>query len=53
MFPLRDTVRSHTFPLVNLGLIGLNVVVFVYELSLGPSGLDRLVIPVRVDVSAA
>src|SRR3972149_5290719 len=42
MFPLRGTVRSHTFPLVNLGLIGLNVVVFVYELSLGPSGLDRL-----------
>jgi membrane associated rhomboid family serine protease len=42
MFPLRDTVRSRTFPLVNLGLIGLNVAVFLYELSLGPQGLDRL-----------
>src|SRR3989304_150450 len=42
MFPLRDPVRSPTFPLVNLGLIGLNVVVFVYELSLGPPRRDRL-----------
>src|SRR4030042_1799025 len=42
MFPLRDTVRSRTFPLVNLALIGLNIVVFLLELSSGPQGLDRL-----------
>src|SRR3972149_682585 len=42
MFPLRDPVRSRTFPLVNLALIGLNIVVFLLELSSGPQGLDRL-----------
>jgi membrane associated rhomboid family serine protease len=56
MFPLRDTVRSRTLPLVNLGLIGLNVVVFLYELSLGAAGLDRLfgtyaLIPARLSLA--
>jgi len=42
MIPLYDTLRSRRFPLVNWFLIGLNFLVFFYELSLSPSGLDRL-----------
>ncbi len=35
MFPLRDTIPSKRFPLVNFILIGLNVWAFFIELSLG------------------
>lgn len=37
MFPLRDYSRHRriTFPFVNVGLIGINILVFLYELSLG------------------
>ncbi len=41
MLPLRDTLRSKTFPVMNLTLIGLNVLVFLYEISLSPAGLTR------------
>ena len=41
MIPLYDTLRSRRFPLVNWLLIGLNVLVFLYELSLSPTALDR------------
>jgi membrane associated rhomboid family serine protease len=37
VIPLRDTIPSATVPVVNYALIALNVVVFVYEVSLGPS----------------
>lgn len=37
MFPLYDTVRSRTFPLINLTLILANVLAFLYELQLDPS----------------
>jgi membrane associated rhomboid family serine protease len=40
VMPLRDLNPSRTFPFVNLLLIAANVLVFFYELSLGP-GLDR------------
>jgi membrane associated rhomboid family serine protease len=36
MIPLRDTVRSKNFPAVNTGLIVVNVLVFLWQLSLGP-----------------
>ncbi len=42
MIPLYDTLHSRRFPLVNWLLIALNVLVFLYELSLSPAGLDRL-----------
>ena len=42
MIPLYDTLHSRRFPLVNWLLIGLNVLVFLYELTLSPAGLDRL-----------
>ena len=40
MIPLRDDVPSRTFPVVNIGLILVNVACFVMELGLGP-GLQR------------
>jgi rhomboid family protein len=42
MIPLYDTLRSRRLPIVNWLLIALNVLVFVYEISLSSSGLDRL-----------
>ncbi len=41
MFPLRDTVRSRTFPLVNYGLIAANVLVFIFQSSLSPRALEQ------------
>ncbi len=42
MIPLYDTLHSRRFPIVNWLLIGLNVLVFLYEISLSPSGLNKL-----------
>lgn len=36
MIPLRDNIPSRSWPLVNISIILLNVLVFIYELSLGP-----------------
>jgi len=41
MIPLRDTVPSSRFPAVTVGLIVVNVLVFLVELNLGPQGLRR------------
>ena len=35
MIPLRDTTKSGVFPFVNLTLITINILVFLYEVSLG------------------
>src|SRR5919201_1417409 len=35
MIPLRDTIPSSSFPVVTIGLITMNVLAFLYELSLG------------------
>jgi len=43
MIPLYDTVRTRRFPLVNLTLIAGNVLVFLYELRLGPAALERFI----------
>ena len=37
MIPLRDTIRSRTYPLVTYLLIGLNTLIFFFQLSLGPA----------------
>lgn len=42
MFPIRDTIRSRSFPIVTWGIIVLNVLVFVFETSLSPGGLNHL-----------
>jgi membrane associated rhomboid family serine protease len=40
MFPLRDSVESKTVPIVTWIIMGLNGLVFLFELSLGTSGLE-------------
>lgn len=57
MFPIRDTVVSRNYPVVNTTLIGINVVAFLVQLSQGP-GFDRFVftfglVPARFFVPAA
>ena len=42
MIPLRDAAPSHSFPAVTVLLIGLNVLMFFYELSLG-RGLELFI----------
>ena len=42
MIPLRDNIPSERVPVVTYGIIAVNVLVFWYELRLGP-GLDRFV----------
>ncbi|UCD82623.1 MAG: rhomboid family intramembrane serine protease [Desulfobacterales bacterium] len=42
MIPLRDTVQARNYPVVNNVLIGLNVLVFLFQLSQGAAG-DRFV----------
>ena len=44
MLPLRDTIRSYSFPAVNWLLIGINVVVFLFQISLPPAALDQLIL---------
>ena len=41
MLPLRDTQPSYNVPFITVGLIAVNVTVFLYELSLGPTELHR------------
>ena len=43
MIPLRDSVPSETFPVMTLGIIVLNTVVWFYEISLG-ARIDRFVV---------
>ncbi|MGV1099392.1 rhomboid family intramembrane serine protease [Thiovibrio sp. JS02] len=43
MFPLKDDIPSKSFPVVNLWLIVVNVLCFLYQLSLGP-GLEPFVV---------
>ncbi len=42
MIPLRDRIRSESFPFINITLIVINVIVFFYEYSLG-SGLNAFI----------
>ncbi len=54
MIPLRDTIQSKNYPIVNTGIIMLNVVIYLVELAQG-QGLDRFIfiyglIPARYSV---
>ena len=40
MIPLRDVIPSRTTPVVTVSLIVVNVLVFLYQLSLGDAGED-------------
>lgn len=42
MIPLRDSVRSRTFPIVNLTIIVLNLIVYFLEVSVEPYQLNQI-----------
>jgi membrane associated rhomboid family serine protease len=41
MFPIHDTIPSSSRPVVTLALIGVNVLVFLYQLTLPEAALER------------
>jgi membrane associated rhomboid family serine protease len=43
MIPLRDTIQSRRFPIVNISLIAFNVLVFLAEIALGEAGLYQFI----------
>lgn len=43
MFPIRDTIRSRSFPLVNWAIIILNVLVFFFQANLPASGVENFI----------
>jgi len=56
MFPIRDTIRSRSFPIINWVIIIANVFVFFIQSNLSQSGLDRFLdmfalIPAQVDIN--
>jgi len=36
MIPLKDDIQTYSLPIITYVILGLNVVIFLYELSLGP-----------------
>jgi membrane associated rhomboid family serine protease len=56
LIPIRDTIPNRRTPFVTWSLIAINVAVFLYELTLDPQDLERLVynfgvVPARFGVS--
>ncbi len=51
MIPIRDTIRSKNFPAVNFTIIGLNIIVFLWQLAQGPHLQETLysygIVPLR------
>ena len=43
MIPIRDTIPARLFPVINITLIIVNVLIFFYEVSLGPSALEQFI----------
>jgi membrane associated rhomboid family serine protease len=53
MIPLKDDNPTNTFPLITIGLLSLNILVYVYQLTLSAEGLETFLfrygaIPVRL-----
>jgi membrane associated rhomboid family serine protease len=44
MLPLKDTIRSQTFPVVTWMIIAANVAIFLYEFTLSPGQVNRLIL---------
>ena len=42
MFPLKDNIQARNFPIVNIGLIIINIVFFIYQVSYGHM-VDQLI----------
>lgn len=56
MLPLRDNIRAYSFPFVNYLLIGINTLVFFFEISLSMRGLEGLIynfglVPARLNLA--
>lgn len=51
MIPIRDAIRSKNFPVVNVTIIGLNVIAFLWQLTQGPHLQEALyfygIVPLR------
>jgi membrane associated rhomboid family serine protease len=43
MIPIRDTIRSYNFPVINWSIIVLNSLVFLYQLILPPGALQSFI----------
>src|SRR5512135_1385121 len=55
MFPIRDTIRSRSIPVVNWLIILANLLVFIHELSLSPAQLEQFtltyaLVPSRINL---
>jgi membrane associated rhomboid family serine protease len=42
MFPLKDNIQARNFPIVNIGLIIINIIFFIYQMSYGHR-VDQLI----------
>lgn len=42
MIPLKDDIPTSTVPFITIGIIGINILAYIYELSLSPEGWERL-----------
>ena len=43
MIPIRDTIRSYNFPVINWSIIIVNSLVFLYQLTLSPAALQSFI----------
>lgn len=43
MLPIRDTIRSRSFPIVNYAIIGINTAIFLFEISMPDRLLQRFI----------
>lgn len=56
MIPIRDTIRSRSFPIITVLIILANALVFFFELTLSPTSLERFLFtfgltPARLDLA--
>lgn len=43
MIPLRDTIRARRLPVVTVAIIALNILIFIFQITLPPAGLQQFV----------
>jgi membrane associated rhomboid family serine protease len=43
MLPIRDTIHSRSFPIVNYAIIGLNTAIFLFEISMPDRMLQQFI----------
>lgn len=55
MLPVRDNIRSYSFPIITYAVIGLNTAVFLFEISMPPDLLEKFLftfglVPARLHI---